>query len=162
MHFNINYYLILNWPKYWIKSKNIYILQVYFLVCCIYSNALQTRFYYGSKHYELWSDCSSWSIHIPTKFHENILNDPRVIDDTRIVIDGWTDLPMFQRCIVMRRFNISYKQVKMTYSLPRVYAVFCGRFITSVYWDYLYAPKQGKLASVCLQWFSSPYSCVMW
>ena len=25
---------------------------------------------------------------------------------------------MFQRCIVMRRFYISYKQVKMTYSLP--------------------------------------------
>ena len=35
-------------------------------------------------------------------------------------------LLMFQRCIVMRRFYISYKQVKMTYSLPRAYAVFCG------------------------------------
>ena len=43
----------------------------------------------------------------------------------------------------------------MTYSLPRAYAVFCGRFIITVNLDYLYAPKQGKLASVCLQRFSS-------
>ena len=35
------------------------------------------------------------------------------------------------------------------------YAVFCGRFIIPVNWDYLYAPKQGKFASVCLQQFSS-------
>ena len=28
------------------------------VVCCIYSSALQTRFYCGSKHYESWSDCS--------------------------------------------------------------------------------------------------------
>ena len=26
--------------------------------CCLYSRALQTRFYHVSKHYELWSDCS--------------------------------------------------------------------------------------------------------
>ena len=34
--------------------------------------------------------------------------------------------------IVMRRFYISYKQVKMTYLLPRAHAVFCGRFIITV------------------------------
>ena len=39
---------------------------------------------------------------------------------------------MFQRCIVMRRFFISFKLVKMTYSLPRAYAVFRGRFIITV------------------------------
>ena len=55
----------------------------------------------------------------------------------------------------MRRFYISYKQVKMTYSLPCAFAVFCGKFIITVNRDYLYAPKQGKLTSVCLQRFSS-------
>ena len=48
----------------------------------------------------------------------------------------------------MRRFDLSYKQVKHDYSLPRVYAVSCGRFN-------MHAQKQGKLASVCLQRFSS-------
>ena len=43
----------------------------------------------------------------------------------------------------------------MPYSLPRAYAVFCGRFILTVNWDYLYAKKQRKLASVYLQRFSS-------
>ena len=43
----------------------------------------------------------------------------------------------------------------MTYSLPQAYAVFCGRVIITVNLDNLYAPKQGKLASVCLQRFSS-------
>ena len=42
----------------------------------------------------------------------------------------------------------------MRYSLPHAYAVFCGRFIIAVNCDYLYAPKQGKLAPVCLQRFS--------
>ena len=70
----------------------------------------------------------------------------------------WTFiLLMFQRCIVMRPFYISHKQVKMTYSLPRAYGVFCGRFIITVNWDYLYAQKQGKLTSVCLQRFSSVF-----
>ena len=55
----------------------------------------------------------------------------------------------------MRRFYISSIQIKMKYSLPRAYAVFCGKFVVTVNCDYLYAPKQGKLASVCLQRFSS-------
>ena len=42
----------------------------------------------------------------------------------------------------------------MTHS-PRADALFCGRLIITVNWDYLYAQQQGKLASVCLQWFSS-------
>ena len=62
---------------------------------------------------------------------------------------------MFQKCIVMRGFYISYKQVKMTHSLPRAIAVFCGRIIITVNWDYLSAQNQGKLTSVCLQRFSS-------
>ena len=49
----------------------------------------------------------------------------------------------------------------MTYSLPRAYAVFCGRFILTVNWDYLYAQKQGKLASVCLQRFSSIFETII-
>ena len=61
-------------------------------------------------------------------------------------------LLMFQRCIVMRRFYISHKQVRMTFSLPCAYAVFCGRFIITVNWDYLYVQK---IASACLQRFSS-------
>ena len=55
----------------------------------------------------------------------------------------------FQRLIVMRLFYVSYKQVKMTYSLPRAYAVFCGRLIITAKRDYLYAKKQGKQASFC-------------
>ena len=43
-----------------------------------------------------------------------------------------SNILMFQRCIVMRRFYISYKQIKMTYSLPHAYAVFCGRLIITV------------------------------
>ena len=35
------------------------------------------------------------------------------------------------------------RQVKMKYSLPHAYAVFCGRFIMAVNSDYLYAPKHG-------------------
>ena len=62
---------------------------------------------------------------------------------------------MLQRFIVMRRFYISYKQVKTTYSVSRAYAVFCGRCIIAVNLDYLYVQKQGKLASVCLQRCSS-------
>ena len=62
---------------------------------------------------------------------------------------------MFQRYIIMRRFYISYKHVKMTYLLPRSYAVICGRLIIAVNWDYPYAPKQDKLASIWLQRFSS-------
>ena len=41
-------------------------------------------------------------------------------------------LVMFQRYIVMRRFYISNKQVKMTYLFPRDYAVLCGRFTITV------------------------------
>ena len=43
-----------------------------------------------------------------------------------------SDVLMFQRCIVIRRFYISYEKVKITHSLPRAYAVFCGRFIITV------------------------------
>ena len=49
----------------------------------------------------------------------------------------------------------SYKQVKHDYSLLRAYAVSCGRFNITVKRDYLHAQNQGKLASVCLQQFSS-------
>ena len=59
----------------------------------------------------------------------------------------------------MRGFYISSIQVKMTYSLPRAYAVFCDRFIITVNIDYQYAQKQGKLASVCLHRLSSIFVC---
>ena len=62
---------------------------------------------------------------------------------------------LFQRCIVMRQFYFSYKKVKHVYSLSRAYAVICGRFNITVNWDYLHAQNQGKLATVCLQRFSS-------
>ena len=39
---------------------------------------------------------------------------------------------LFQRCIVMRQFYFSYKYVKHDYSLPRAYAVICGRFNITV------------------------------
>ena len=61
----------------------------------------------------------------------------------------------FQRCIVMRLFYFSYKQVKHDFSLLRAYAIICGRFNITVNWDYLHAQNQGKLASVCLHRFSS-------
>ena len=38
----------------------------------------------------------------------------------------------FQRCIVMRLFYFSYKQVKHAYSLLRAYAIICGRFNITV------------------------------
>ena len=60
-----------------------------------------------------------------------------------------------QRCIVKRQFYFSYKQVKHDYSLLRAYAVSCGRFNKAVNRDYLNAQNRGKLASVCLQQFSS-------
>ena len=43
----------------------------------------------------------------------------------------------------------------MKYSLPHAYAVFCGRFYITVHLEYKYEQKQCKLASVCLQRFSS-------
>ena len=55
----------------------------------------------------------------------------------------------------MRQFFFSYKQVKYDYSLPRVNAVICGMFNITVNWDHQHAQNQGKLASVCLQRFSS-------
>ena len=61
----------------------------------------------------------------------------------------------FQRCIVMRQFHFSHEQVKHDYLLPRAYEVICGRFNITVNRDYLHAQNQGKLASVCLQQFSS-------
>ena len=61
----------------------------------------------------------------------------------------------FQRCIVMRLFYFSYKQVKHEFSLLRAYAIICGRFNITVNWDYLHAQNQGKLASACLHRFSS-------
>ena len=48
-----------------------------------------------------------------------------------------------------------YKQVKHDYSLLREHAVSCGMFNITVNRDYLHAQNQGKLASVCLQQFSS-------
>ena len=38
----------------------------------------------------------------------------------------------FQRCIVMRLFYFSYKQVKHEFSLLRAYAIICGRFNITV------------------------------
>ena len=61
----------------------------------------------------------------------------------------------FQRCIVMRLFYVSYKQVKHDFSQLRAYAIICGRFNITVNWDYLHAQNQDKLASVCLHRFSS-------
>ena len=55
----------------------------------------------------------------------------------------------------MRQFYFSYKKVKHDYSLPRAYAVICGKFNITVNLDYLHAQNQGKLATVCLQRFSS-------
>ena len=55
----------------------------------------------------------------------------------------------------MRQFYFPYKQVKHDFSLPRAYAVIHGRFNITVKRDYLHAQKQGKLATVCLQRFSS-------
>ena len=40
-------------------------------------------------------------------------------------------------------------------TLPRAYAVICGRFNITVNRDYLHAQNQGKLDDVCLQQFSS-------
>ena len=50
---------------------------------------------------------------------------------------------------------MSHEQVKHDYSLPRAYAVICGRFNITVNRDYLHAQNQGKLDNVCLQQFSS-------
>ena len=61
----------------------------------------------------------------------------------------------FQRCIVMRQFHFSHEQVKHDYSLPRAYAVICGRFNITVNRDYLHAQNQGKLDNVCLKQFLS-------
>ena len=61
----------------------------------------------------------------------------------------------FQRCIVMRLFYFSYKQVKHDFSLLRAYAIICSRFNITVNVDYLHAQNQGKLVSVCLHRFSS-------
>ena len=55
----------------------------------------------------------------------------------------------------MRLFYFSYKEVKHDYPLLRAYAVICGWFNITVNRDYLHAQNQGKLASVCLQRFSS-------
>ena len=38
----------------------------------------------------------------------------------------------FQRCIVMRLFYFSYKQVKHDFSLLSAYAIICGRFNITV------------------------------
>ena len=42
------------------------------------------------------------------------------------------DILCFQRCIVMRLFYFSYKQVKHDFSLLRAYAIICGRFNITV------------------------------
>ena len=67
----------------------------------------------------------------------------------------------FQRCIVMRLFYFSYKQVKHDFSLLRAYAIICGRFNITVNWDYLHAQNQGKLVSVCLHRFSSIFESTL-
>ena len=66
---------------------------------------------------------------------------------------GPNNLLMFQRCIAMRRFYISYTYVKMTFSLPRAYAVFCGRLNIAVTLRLSVCTKTGKLASASLQRF---------
>ena len=55
----------------------------------------------------------------------------------------------------MKLFYFSYKQAKHHYSLLRAYAVICGWFNITVNRDLLHANNLGKLASVCLQQFSS-------
>ena len=67
-----------------------------------------------------------------------------------------TTVLYFQRCIVMRLFYFSYKQVKHDFSLFRsLKAIICGMFNITVNCVYLHAQNQGKLASVCLHRFSS-------
>ena len=75
--------------------------------------------------------------------------------ESYIVVDSLFNVLYFQRCIVMRQFYFSYKQVKHDYSMPRAYAGICGRLNLTVNRDYLPAQNQGKLATVCLQRFSS-------
>ena len=70
-----------------------------------------------------------------------------------------SELLYFQRYIVMRQFHFSHEQVKHDYSLPRAYAVICGRFNITVNRDYLHAQSQGKLDNVCLQQFSNHVYC---
>ena len=55
----------------------------------------------------------------------------------------------------MRLFYFSYKQVKHDFSLLHAYAIIYGRVNITVNLDYLHAQNQGKLASGCLQRFSS-------
>ena len=44
----------------------------------------------------------------------------------------YIQLLYFQRCIVMRLFYFSYKQVKHDFSLLSAYAIICGRFNITV------------------------------
>ena len=89
------------------------------------------------------------TILLPNNIHNMISLGPLSKHNMPLVTD------VSKKYRLMRWCYISYKQVKKTYSLPCAYAVFCGRFIITVNWDYLYAPKPGKLASLCLQRFSS-------
>ena len=41
-------------------------------------------------------------------------------------------LTVVSECIVMKKFYFSFKQVNHDYSLPRTYAVICGRFNITV------------------------------
>ena len=50
-----------------------------FYFCCIYSSALQTRFYHGSKHYELWSSLI-WVHSVCNKGYLRTLADERADD----------------------------------------------------------------------------------
>ena len=67
----------------------------------------------------------------------------------------------FQRCIVIRLFHFSYKQVKHAFYCYAHNAIICGRFNITVNWDYLLAQNQGKPANVCLHRFSSIFKSII-
>ena len=62
-----------------------------------------------------------------TKYKTKITSSVSVKDQ-----NATTSVLLFQRCIVMRRLYISYKQVKMMYSLSHAYALICGWYIIIV------------------------------
>ena len=65
------------------------------------------------------------------------------------------DILMFQKCIVVRRFYISFLEVKMKYSLPRAYAVFCGTDVSKMHSNeanlyFFYRGKDEVFTTTCI------------
>ena len=84
-------------------------------VCCIYSSALQTRFYHGSKQYEIWSD---WSLGTSLIWVHIVCNTGYPVCFFKLFVLNW-------RPVVV--LLLSTKKCFLTFLLGKLWDWYCNK-----------------------------------